>query len=216
MQVVAQQTPSAQWPFTQSASAPQDCPSTFSPQLPTVWPGGIVHECPGAQSAWDRHDSVQAPFEQAKLPHVKGFATRQVPSPSQVRAELPELTSTQVASAQGVLAGKRVHSPLPSHTPVVPQVEAASLAQRGCPCPAGVGLQVPTAPVWLQDWQDVSQAESQQIPSAQWRESHSASAAQVLPFSLGPQLPPRHFCVPEQSSSLVHTERHVSVALLQT
>jgi hypothetical protein len=35
-QVVAQQTPSRQWPFTQSAFALQDCPSTFLPHVPTV------------------------------------------------------------------------------------------------------------------------------------------------------------------------------------
>lgn len=50
VQVVAQQTPSAQWAFTQSASAVHDWPSTFFPQVPTVLPVGIVQLCPGAQS----------------------------------------------------------------------------------------------------------------------------------------------------------------------
>jgi hypothetical protein len=103
--VVAQQILSAQWPFMQSLSALHDCPSTLSPQVPTVCPLGIVQVWPGAQSAADLHDSVQAPAVQAKLPQVKLLAGWQVPSPSHARAELPAIGLTQAASAQGVLAG---------------------------------------------------------------------------------------------------------------
>ncbi len=105
MQVVEQQTPSAQCPFTQSASAAQVCPSTFFPQDPTVAPAGIVQLCPGAQSAWLVQDSVQAPFAQAKFPQLKVLAVRQVPRPSQVCVDLPEVASTQTAWPQAVLAG---------------------------------------------------------------------------------------------------------------
>ena len=105
VQVVSQQTPSAQCALTQSASAVQDCPFTFCPQVPTVAPVGIVQLWPGAQSAWLEQDSVQAPFAQAKFPQPKVLAARQVPRPSQVWVDLPELASTQTAGPQAVLAG---------------------------------------------------------------------------------------------------------------
>jgi hypothetical protein len=73
VQVVAQQTPSTQCEFTQSASAVQDCPSTFWPQVPIVCPAGIEQVCPGAQSACTLQDSLQAPFEQAKFPHANAL-----------------------------------------------------------------------------------------------------------------------------------------------
>jgi hypothetical protein len=84
VQVVSQQTPSAQCALTQSASAVQDWPFTFCPQVPTVAPVGIVQLCPGAHSVWLEQDSVQAPFAQAKFPQLKVLAARQVPRPSQV------------------------------------------------------------------------------------------------------------------------------------
>jgi hypothetical protein len=105
VQVVAQQTPSAQCALMQSASALQDCPGTFRPQVPTELPVGMVQVCPGAQSAWLEQESVQAPLVQAKLPQLKVFAVRQVPSPSQVCVDLPELASTQTAPPQAVLTG---------------------------------------------------------------------------------------------------------------
>lgn len=105
VQVVAQQTPSAQCPFTQSASALQVWPSTFFPQVPTVLPAGIVQLCPGAHPAWLVQDSVQAPLAHAKFPQVKVLAVRHVPRPSQVWVDLPEMASTQVAGPQAVLMG---------------------------------------------------------------------------------------------------------------
>jgi hypothetical protein len=105
VQVVAQQTPSAQCPLMQSASAVQDWPGTLGPQDPTELPVGIVHACPGAQSAWVEQLSVQAPRAQAKLPQLKVLAGRQVPRPSQVCVDLPEVASTQVAAPQAVLTG---------------------------------------------------------------------------------------------------------------
>ena len=105
MQVVAQQTPSAQFPFRQSVSAVQVWPSTFFPQVPTVAPVGMVQLCPGAQSAWPVQDSVQAPVAQAKFPQAKVLAVWQVPRPSQVCVDLPEVASTQTAAPQAVLTG---------------------------------------------------------------------------------------------------------------
>ena len=105
VQVVAQQTPSAQCAFTQSASAVQVWPSTFFPHVPTVLPVGIVQLCPGAQSAWVEQYSVQAPFAQAKFPQLKVLAVTHVPRPSQVWVDLPEVASVQVAGPQAVLTG---------------------------------------------------------------------------------------------------------------
>jgi hypothetical protein len=105
VQVVAQQTPSAQCPFTQSASAVQVWPSTFLPQVPTVPPVATVQVCPGAQSAWLEQYSVQAPPVHAKFPQVNVLAVKHVPSPSQVWVDLPEVASTQTAGPQAVLIG---------------------------------------------------------------------------------------------------------------
>jgi hypothetical protein len=105
VQVVAQQTPSAQCALTQSASAAQVCPLTFCPQVPTEAPVGIVQLCPGAQSDWLEQYSVQAPFAQAKSPQVKVLAVRQVPRPSQVWVDVPEVASIQTAAPHAVLAG---------------------------------------------------------------------------------------------------------------
>jgi hypothetical protein len=113
VQVVAQQIPLAlppplpptQCPFTQSASAAQVWPSTFFPQVPTVPPVGTVQVWPGAQSAWLEQYSVQAPPVHAKFPQVNVLAVRQVPSPSQVRVDLPDVASTQTPWPQAVLTG---------------------------------------------------------------------------------------------------------------
>jgi hypothetical protein len=207
-QAVAQQTPSTQFPSTQSAAAVQDCPSTFWPQVPIVCPTGMVQACPAAQSAAVVQDSLQAPLWQAKFPHLKLCGGRQVPRPSQVRAEFPEVASTHAAGPHGLLAGYELQPPLPSQIPVVPQVAGSCLRQSGCPWPEGVGVQVPTKPTWSQAWQAPAQALSQQNPLAQWLEPHSASAPQATPRAFGPQLPPRQ-CSPEtQSVSAVQVPRH--------
>jgi len=80
-------------------------PSTFFPHVPTVAPVGMVQLCPGAQSVWLVQDSVQAPPVQAKFPQPKVLAVRQVPRPSQVWVDLPEVASTQTAGPQAVLTG---------------------------------------------------------------------------------------------------------------
>jgi hypothetical protein len=108
VQVVAQQTPSAQCPFWQSASALQFWPSAFFPQLPTVAPAGTVQTWPSAQSVLlvaTVQLSVQAPPAQRKLPHMNGSAAWHMPRPSQVRVLLPLVASTHTAAAHGVLAG---------------------------------------------------------------------------------------------------------------
>jgi hypothetical protein len=65
----------------------------------------MVHVCPGAQSAWVEQYSVQAPLVQAKLPQLNVLAARQVPRPSQVWVDLPEMASVQTAWPQAVFTG---------------------------------------------------------------------------------------------------------------
>ena len=48
---------------------------------------------------------MQAPLEQAKFPQLNVLAARQVPRPSQVCVDLPEVASTQTAWPQAVLTG---------------------------------------------------------------------------------------------------------------
>jgi hypothetical protein len=108
VQVVAQQTPSAQWPFWHSASALQVWPSAFRPQLPTVAPAATVQTWPSAQSVLlvaTVQLSVQAPPVQRKLVHMNGSAAWHMPRPSQVRVLLPSVASTHTAAAHGVFAG---------------------------------------------------------------------------------------------------------------
>jgi hypothetical protein len=84
------------------------CPSAFFPQVPTVCPAATVHTCPSAQSVLlvaRVQLSLQAPFAQRKLVHWNVVAAWHIPSPSQVRAALPEVASTQTAAPHGVLAG---------------------------------------------------------------------------------------------------------------
>ncbi len=48
---------------------------------------------------------MQAPFEQAKFPQLNVLAGIQVPRPSQVCVDLPEMASLQTAVPQAVLTG---------------------------------------------------------------------------------------------------------------
>lgn len=60
---------------------------------------------------------------------------------------------------------------------------------------AAAGEQVPTFPDWLQDMQSPVQAESQQAPSAQKPEAHSAAVPHAWPSVL---LPPATHSPPVQ------------------
>src|SRR5688572_17624841 len=84
-----------------------------------------------------------------------------------------------------------MHSPVPLHLPVEPQVGLfmAMHFLRGSSDPAGTSWQVPTEPVRLQAWQLESQLVSQQMPSTQKPLTHSVPAPQVAPFRFFPQLP---------------------------
>jgi hypothetical protein len=77
-------------------------------------------------------------------------------------------------AAQTVSAAYLAQPPIPSHTPVTPQVEASVLAQiaRGSARPAAIGQQVPGRSLWLQETQAPVQALLQQTPSTQYPEAH--------------------------------------------
>jgi hypothetical protein len=53
------------------------------------------------------------------------------------------------------------------------------------------------------------QATLQQRPSAQYPEAQSASALQLAPRGLGPQLPATHLTPPAQSLSALHVAKHL-------
>jgi hypothetical protein len=220
VQAVLQQTP---WPpvvsttqllFWHCAFAVQGCPSTFGPQLP------LTQAMPSAQSALVTHLELQAPLAHRKLPHSCVSGVWQVPRPSQVRGALADVEVTQVAAAQGVPEGYSEQAPNPSHTPVLPQVIEACLAHKGCPWPAGIGLQVPGDATRLQERQTPSQALLQQTPlplatSAQKPDAHSSGLAHSNPFIFLPHIPSTHLRPATQSASLVQAPKHAFVLRLQ-
>jgi hypothetical protein len=78
VQVVAQQTPCAQWPDLQSPSAPQLAPGGLGPQLP------FTQKLPVVQSASAEQVVLHVPV----VPQMNGehdwlIATLQFPAPSQ-------------------------------------------------------------------------------------------------------------------------------------
>jgi hypothetical protein len=94
----------------------------------------------------------------------------------------------------------------------VPQVEGSCFGQSRWPWPAGIGQQVPIVPTRAQETQAVSQAVSQQTPSAQKPESQSSfPCRQTLPFMTLPQLPAAHLIPGVQSMSVVQLVRQLEV-----
>ncbi len=89
---------------------------------------------------------AQVPETHLKLPHDCSSDGRQVPSPSHARVVFIAVVPAQVAAPQTVAGGYRVQVPNPSQMPVVPHVDGACVAHIACPCPAGVGMQVPSLP----------------------------------------------------------------------
>jgi hypothetical protein len=137
-----QQTPSTQKLLAQSADTVHGCPIALGPQLP------FTHECPATQSSSLVHLLMQPLFA-----HLYGaqFCTpgvRQVPSPLQVPGVFMRSPAAHDAGTQTVSGAYRAQPPMPSHAPVVPQVEAVSLAHIPCGSgfPASVGQQVPGRP----------------------------------------------------------------------
>lgn len=94
---------------------------------------------------------------------------------------------------------------MPSHSPLVPQVEAAEVAHwvAGLGAwPAGIALHVPALPATAQDMQVPVQAVAQQTPCWQRFDEHSDPAEHVVPFGFSEQLPLLH-TVGDTQSALV-------------
>ena len=91
-------------------------------------------------------------------------------------------TQASAAHTTPALPLKRAHAPVPSHTPVVPQVVAASVGQRSPgSVPWNAGRQVPSVPGFTQVKQARLHASLQQTPSTHWPEPHSVEVAHGSP-----------------------------------
>jgi len=84
--------------------------------------------------------------------------------------------------------------PMPSHLPVVPQVDRPMSwhMPRGSGLSASTGQQVPSRPIRLQLRHGPLQATLQQTPSAQKFEAHCSLRSQIAPIISKPQLPSLH------------------------
>jgi hypothetical protein len=200
----SQQTPSTQWLLAQSAAAAHGWPRLFLPQLP-FW-----QAMPATQSLSLVQRLMQAPSAQRYGAQFCMPGGRQLPRPLHVPAVIRR-SPLQAGAVQTIWAAKRPHPPRPSHTPVVPQVAGACVAQTPCGSgpPASAGQQVPRRPCWLQLTQGPLQATLQQTPSVQKPDLHSLFAAHTAPPGLSPQLPFAQ-TTPVAQSAL---DRHVEAQL---
>lgn len=117
----------------------------------------------------------------------------QVPAPSQVCALFAE-PDAQDAALQVVVESYSAQTPLEPHTPVVPQVLAAAVAQVSCgSVPFFTEVQMPSAaPVSaeLHAWQVSSHGPLQHTPSTQRPDLHWLAALHTVPSAQPPaQLP---------------------------
>lgn len=96
----------------------------------------------------------------------------------------------QAAALQTVLRAYFAQRPVPSHSPVVPQVAAVSSLHTFCGSltPVGTGRQVPTNPTSVQETHAVSHFSLQHTPFVQKPLLHSAGVEQVAPSYFFPQL----------------------------
>jgi hypothetical protein len=103
-------------------------------------------------------------------------------APLASQRELVSVAAVQTGLAQDLPAvAAKLQAPLPSQLPVQVPLPTHSLAGSS---PAETGTQVPALPARLQATQVPSQAPSQQTPSAQNPDSHSAAALQLAPRGL--------------------------------
>jgi hypothetical protein len=154
-----------------SASLPQLAPIGFLPQLPPTQVLGdtqsasveqVVRQVLPSVAHWyGVHACVVMPEHPPELSHV----------PVVVRMNPVQLSAAQTTPA---LPLKRSHEPVPSQTPVVPQVSADWVGQRSPgSVPWNAGRHIPSEPGILQVKQALSQALLQQTPSTHWAVPHS-------------------------------------------
>jgi hypothetical protein len=82
-----------------------------------------------------------------------------------------------------------LHAPLPSHVAAGVNIAPEQLAAPQVVC-ASLGLQLPTVPVRLHDWQIPVQLWSQQTPPEQNPDTHSPAAAHAAPAALAARQAP--------------------------
>ena len=179
VQVVEQQRPCAQNIELHSSLPPQLAPIGFLPHM------RLTQLLGETQSA-----SVSQVVRQV-LPsgahwygtHDCGVAPAHVPVSSQVPAVMRvDPTQLSIAQTTPALPLNRAHAPVPSHTPVVPHVVAASVGQRSPgSVPGSAGRQVPSLPGFLQVKQAAPQLSLQQTLSTQKFEPQSPPTVQPSP-----------------------------------
>jgi hypothetical protein len=177
--VVPQHLPCAQNVELHSSPLPQVAPIGFLPQLPATQLLGAT------QSASDVHVVRQVLPSGAHWNGVQGsvVAPEQPPALSHVPVVV-RMNPTQASAAHTTPAFplKRAHAPVPSHTPVVPQVVAASVGQRSPgSVPWNAGRHVPSVPGFRQVKQARLHPSLQQTPSTHWPDPHSAELVHGSP-----------------------------------
>jgi hypothetical protein len=120
-QALPQQTPCSQKPELHSGPPPQAAPIGFLPQLPLRQLFGAMQSASLAQMVRQRLSVAQL-----NGAHDWPGIDMQVPAPSQRNADV-SVDTAQPISLQTVPAGYLSHAPVPSHMPVEPQVDAASI-----------------------------------------------------------------------------------------
>lgn len=164
--MVMQHLPCAQIVELHSLSLPQLAPIGFLPQLPPTQLLGVtqsasvmqlVRQVLPSEAHWKGvHAWVVAPLQPPELSQV----------PVVVRMKPTQASAAQTTPA---LPLKRSQEPVPSQTPVVPQLSAVWVGQRSPgSVPWNAGRQVPSEPGILQVKQALSHALSQQTPSTHW------------------------------------------------
>jgi hypothetical protein len=166
-QAVAQQTPCAQMPELQSASAEQLPPIGLLPQLPLLQAFGGSQSASVTQVVWHWPVVLQVNGEQDSVPIAE-----HAPAPSH-RAATVRVVTEQPGRWQITPPAYFSQAPAPSQNPSVPQVAGSVCGQssRGS-VPTSAGMQVPTLPVAAQVSQAIEQAVVQQTPSTQNPEPH--------------------------------------------
>jgi hypothetical protein len=209
---VEQQTPSTQkLPVKQSDVWAQACPSGF------LSPHRFVarsHRLGAAQASLDVHAVLHAVPLQANGAQDSVLAARHAPAPSQLRANVSiEPPAAQEGAAQIVPAAYSWQAPLPSQTPVVPQLVAPASVHVpvGSVPPEGTGAHVPSVPESAHDVHVPAHAVRQQTPWAHWPSTHSAPSPQAAPGGLSPHEPFTHVAGEAQSASAVHVALHAAV-----
>ena len=180
MQLLLQQTPSAQCPEAHCPWVVQAAPFGLRPQLPAT------HLVLGVQSESEAQVPTQALVLLSQLNGAQMIDGPEVqfPAPSQTRMP-PTAAPLQVPAWQTVPSSYVRQPPLPSQVPSSPQDEAGlcgqTLAALGA-TPAATNEQTPGAEGVLQDLQLSVQALLQQTPSTQKSLVQSALQPQAAPL----------------------------------